>query len=99
MDRNGDGNSSRFYKFVAFDEVAIAELSRLEAGDALSIQGALTIEEYDGKDGSKKFGLKVVVDHVLALRQPPKPREPKAAIAVSRSWQRPFDDLEAGHAK
>jgi hypothetical protein len=38
------------------------------------VQGALKAETYE-KDGATKLSLSVVADHVLALRQPPKPRE------------------------
>jgi hypothetical protein len=39
---------------VAFNAEAIAELMRLDLGDAISVQGALTIDEY-GKDGEKRM--------------------------------------------
>jgi single-stranded DNA-binding protein len=51
------------------DEAAQAELMRLKAGEALTIQGALRVETYE-KDAETKLSLSVVADHVLALRQP-----------------------------
>ncbi len=96
-DNGGEGNASRYFKFVAFDAAPIAELSRLSDGDAVAVQGSLAVEEFGAKDGVRKFALKIVADHVVALRQPPKKREPKAAADVaSKSWQRPFDDWGDG---
>jgi single-stranded DNA-binding protein len=74
-----DGESGAFWSVVAFNAEAIAALMRLDAGDSFSVQGAFTIDEYE-KDGEKRFSRKLVADHVLALRQPPKPRERPADV-------------------
>ncbi len=60
---------------TAFSDPAQAELMRLGEGDGVSVQGALKVETYE-RDGETKLSLSLVADHVLPLRQPPKPREP-----------------------
>lgn len=62
----------------AFDEVARAELSRLTAGDSLTVQGAAKLSVYE-KTGEWRPSLDGTAAHVLALRQPPKKRAPKQA--------------------
>jgi single-stranded DNA-binding protein len=69
-----DGDALQWWKVIAFSESVQTELMRLGDGDALSVQGALKVETYE-KDGATKLSLSVVADHVLAQRQPPKPRE------------------------
>ena len=67
------GETTQWWRIIAFSENAQAELLRLSEGDALSVQGALKVEEYE-KEGQKRVSLGVIASHVLALRQPPKPR-------------------------
>lgn len=76
--RTKDGDSFQFMRFVAFSESAQAELLRLDDGDSLSIQGSLKAEIYE-KDGEPRISLNIVASQVLALRQPPKERKPKAS--------------------
>jgi single-stranded DNA-binding protein len=64
---------------------------RLTDGDALSVQGALKAETYE-KDGATKLSLSVVADHVLALRQAPKPREKTSPSERPAGANRDFDD-------
>jgi single-stranded DNA-binding protein len=66
--RTKDGESTQWWKLVAFSETVQAELMRLADGDAISVQGAFKVETYE-KDGVTKISLSVVADHVLALRQ------------------------------
>lgn len=63
-----DGEALQWWRVTAFSESVMAELMRLAEGDALSVQGALKVEEYE-KDGQKRVSLGVIADHVLALRQ------------------------------
>jgi single-stranded DNA-binding protein len=74
-----DGGGSQFIRIFSFSESCQAELMRLDDSDALSVQGALKAETYTASDGSIKISLSIVADHVLALRQPPRERKPKAA--------------------
>jgi single-stranded DNA-binding protein len=73
-----DGDASQWWKILAFSESACAELLRLGDGDAVSAQGQLKAELYE-KDGETRLSLSVIADHVLALKQPPRQREKKAA--------------------
>jgi single-stranded DNA-binding protein len=65
-----DGETAQWWKVLAFSESAQAELMRLTDGDALSVQGALKVEEYE-KEGQNRVSLGVIADHALALRQSP----------------------------
>jgi single-stranded DNA-binding protein len=70
-----------FWHIVAFSDSTQAELLRLGEGDKIAVQGALKIETYTGKDGQARISRSVTADNVLALRQPPKEREPKTERA------------------
>jgi single-stranded DNA-binding protein len=87
-----DGEAVQWWKVVAFSESAQSELLRLGDGDAVTCQGPLKVETYE-KDGETKLSLSLVAGHVLALRQPPKPRSenhpPRERCAAT---DRPFDD-------
>ena len=71
-------------------------LRRFTDGDAVSIQGALKAELYAKDGGEPKLSLSIIADHVLALRQPPKPREPVSEKTAPRGRpagaNRDFDD-------
>ena len=51
---------------------------RLVEGDKVSVQGSLKVEPYTARDGQTRISRTVFADHVLALRQPPRERKPKA---------------------
>jgi single-stranded DNA-binding protein len=81
-----------FCNVVAFDKNAQAELLRLEEGDALSVQGPAKVGVFE-KNGEHRASLEVIAAHVLALRQPPKPREAKPKpIAATPPGRPDFDD-------
>jgi single-stranded DNA-binding protein len=86
-----DGDTFQFWRVTAFSESVQAELMRLTDGDAMSVQGALKAETYE-KDGATKLSLSVVADHVLALRQAPKPREKTSPSEQPARANRDFDD-------
>jgi single-stranded DNA-binding protein len=71
--RAKEGEGTQWWKVLAFQESAQAELMRLADSDALSVQGQLKAETYE-KDGVTKLSLSIVADRVLPLRQPPKQR-------------------------
>jgi single-stranded DNA-binding protein len=73
-----DGEATQWWNIVAFSESAQLELMRLSEGEAMAVQGAMRIEEYE-KDGQKRVSLSIVADHVLALRQPQKPPAARSA--------------------
>ncbi len=92
--RQTSGADATFWRVFAFSDHVRSELKRLNEGDALTVQGALEAKIYDGGQGPR-FSLSVVADHVLALRQPPKQREKKAAAQKPRATaaaQEGFDD-------
>jgi len=74
-------NAVDFWSVLAFSESAQAELMRLGEGDKVSLQGSLKLEVYTSKNGEQKVSRTLFADHVLALRQPPRERKPKAAPA------------------
>jgi hypothetical protein len=72
-----DNSGSDFWSIMCFSESAGAELMRLAVGERLAVQGAPKFSTYT-KGGETKVSQTVFVDHVMALRQPPKERKPKA---------------------
>jgi single-stranded DNA-binding protein len=69
---------SLFVKLFAFSDHAKDELARLYDGDAVAVQGRLSVETYISvSDGKTKVGLSIVAEQILPLRQPPKTREVK----------------------
>ena len=71
---------------ICFDEVAQAELLRIKAGDAVSVQGKATPKVYM-KDDEPRPSLQVTASHVLPLRPRNEPKyEPRAE---SRSFPKP----------
>lgn len=86
-----NGTEFRFWKIFAFGETACAELERLGDGDALSVQGGFEAKIYE-KAAKASVSLSVTADHVLALRQPPKKREPK--VPRDRGSGRPPKDYD-----
>jgi single-stranded DNA-binding protein len=91
-----DGDAFQFWRMTAFSDSAQAELMRLTDGDAVSVQGALKAEIYEKAGGETRLSLSVIAEHVLALHQPWKPREPDSDRTPPRercaATDRPFDD-------
>jgi single-stranded DNA-binding protein len=77
-------NSSDFWSVLAFGDTAGAELMRLAVGERVTIQGGLKLEIFE-KDGQARISRTIFADHVMALRQPPKERKPKAPPVGSKS--------------
>jgi len=78
-----DNTTSDFWSVLAFGDTASAELLRLAVGERVAIQGGLKLEVYTANDGQTKVSRTIFVDHVLAVRQPPKERKPKAKATAS----------------
>jgi single-stranded DNA-binding protein len=76
-----DNASSDFWSVLAFGDTAGAELLRLGINERVTIQGGLKLELYTANDGATKISRTIFADHVMALRQPPKERTPKAKAA------------------
>lgn len=72
-----DNTPTDFWDVLAFSETAGADLLRLGEGERVTVQGTLKCEllERDGKP--PRIIRTVFVDHVLALRAPPKERKAK----------------------
>lgn len=82
---------SHFWSVVCFEQAVSDELCRLEAGDAIAIQGPLSVETYEHA-GATRINRKIVAQAVLSLRQPgalkaktDKTAEPTARRAPDRS--------------
>ena len=86
-------SAAEFWSILAFSESAQAELSRLGEGDKISVQGSLKVEPYTARDGQTRINRTVFADHILALRQPPRERKPRAVPADATLRPRAdFDD-------
>ncbi|MGH6800712.1 MAG: single-stranded DNA-binding protein, partial [Methylocella sp.] len=86
-----DGDASQFVRITAFSETAQAALMPLREGEYLSAQGKLEASIYAPQEGEARVSLSLVAAHIMVLRQPPKPREPKAAASQS-AGRAPFED-------
>ena len=91
--RAKDGETTLWWKVVAFSESAQAELMRLVDGDSLAVQGSFRTELYHPDGGEPKLSLNIIADHVLALRPPPKERKAKTPSDTPyRGGAAAFDD-------
>jgi single-stranded DNA-binding protein len=80
----------QWWNVTAFRAEVVAELLRLQEGDALSATGPLTASIYEGSQGQgPRLSLTVVAENVISLRRQKERREPVEAAA---SPERPFDD-------
>jgi hypothetical protein len=77
-----DNGGAEFFDLMVFSETAAVELMRLGEDEKLAVQSSLKVEIYNGKISRTVF-----VDHVLALRAPPRERKPKAARAPTSQGQ------------
>jgi single-stranded DNA-binding protein len=86
--RDGD---TTWCSVITFSEDAMAELLRLKAGDAVSVQGKLKVGICQ-KDGSDpRPSLDVVASAVVGLKPKPRTRQPRQA----RTDGREFDPRQA----
>jgi single-stranded DNA-binding protein len=90
----GSGDETSWVKLVAFDLTVQSELSRLAAGDAVAVQGAVKISIYE-KDGTRQLNIDLIATAITALRHPKKPR---VDAAGSSSKPHAFVAREAGDA-
>jgi single-stranded DNA-binding protein len=73
-----DGDTSQFWRVLAFGNTAQNEIMRLADGDAVSIQGELKTEIYQPENGEPRLNLTVVANVVSPLRRPAKARAKSA---------------------
>lgn len=83
-----DGNAISWWKVLAFGADAQAALSGLRDGESLSAQGRLGVGTYE-RNGETRLSFTVVADHVMALRQPAKPRAPRQKQQQDEKQHRP----------
>jgi hypothetical protein len=81
------GQETACASVIVFAEDARTELLRLKEDDALTVQGEGRLSTYQGQDGTTRPSLSVTADHVLALRQPKRPKTSAAAEQVERTYQ------------
>jgi single-stranded DNA-binding protein len=86
--KSGTPTDTQWWNVIAFDTTAQAELLRLQAGDAVAIQGTAKLGVFE-KNGEHRASLDVTAAHVLALRQP------KPVKAKQDATPRQADDREA----
>jgi hypothetical protein len=77
-----DGEATQWWQCFVFSESAQAELMKLGEGDALACQGVPKFELFRPETGEPRVSLSIAIDHVLALRQPPKAREKKEHVPL-----------------
>ena len=77
-----DNTAADFWNLLVFSTSVQEELLRLSEGDKLAVQGSVKLEIFNGKISRTVF-----VDHILALRAPPKERKPKAAKPAPTSQE------------
>jgi single-stranded DNA-binding protein len=91
--RAKEGETTLWWKVVAFSESTQAEIMRLADGDGVSVQGSFKAEMYTPEGGEPRVSLSIIADRVLALRQPPRERKaPKEREAPYRGGAAAFDD-------
>lgn len=86
------GSEIQFWRAFVFSESAQAELMRLGEGDSLACQGVPKFELFRPEAGEPRVSLSITVDHVLALRQPPKERKKKDAAPAPLRSEKPASD-------
>jgi single-stranded DNA-binding protein len=90
----GTPSDPQFVNVCVFDQLAQSELLRLTAGDAVSVQGTGCISVFQDKNGEHRASLDLTASHVLALRQPKKPRAPEKATP-ELNFDDGFEGLES----
>ena len=86
------GNDSHVVTVFVFSESGQAEALRLHEGDSLAVQGTPKFELYRPENGEPRVSLSITVDHVLALRQPPKERKKKEPAPAPARAEKPAPD-------
>jgi single-stranded DNA-binding protein len=73
--RAGTATEAQWANIVCFDAAAQSELLRLRVGDSVCVQGPAKLGVFQDKAGEHRVSLSVTANHVLALRQPAKPKQ------------------------
>jgi single-stranded DNA-binding protein len=94
--RTGSGEDTIWANIAVFDERAQAELMRLKAGEAASIQGAVKVSVFE-QNGEHRASLDVAASHVTALRQPRCPKSKTDGVETAQSCKNPFPGCTAAN--
>lgn len=80
----GEGDDKQWLRVVVFGEMAQAIAPRLHKGGRIYVEGKLSQDEWKGKDGQQRHGLKVAAFRVELLNQigRNRPRKAKAKAPV-----------------
>lgn len=62
--------SLQFWWVLAFDETAKYELTRLDPGDCVCVQGRPQFDVYKNESGASRVSLTVIAEKIIALYQP-----------------------------
>jgi single-stranded DNA-binding protein len=63
-----EGEHTRLWPIVAFNDAVQSELMRLSVGDAVAVRGSLKAELYD-KNGETQLSFGVIAEHAVGLRR------------------------------
>jgi Single-strand binding protein family len=86
--RTESGDETIWANIAVFDEIPQAELPRLKAGEAVSIQGALKVSVFE-KSGEHRANLNVTAWHVMGLRQPRREKPKMPAVETGGPYRNP----------
>lgn len=66
-DGYGDNKTTAWHNIVCFDKVADIAGQYLRKGGLVYVEGRITYEQWDDKDGNKRTATKIVVDQIRLL--------------------------------
>jgi hypothetical protein len=75
-------------RYRGLHEIPQAELLRLKAGEAVSIQGALKVSLFE-KSGERRANLNVTANHVMGFQQPRREKPKMPAVETGRPYRNP----------
>jgi len=73
--RDGRGDETRWWSTLIFEAVAVDEISRLGIGDPIAVAGEIDAQVYAPDGGEPRINLQILVDRVVSVRKPAKPKE------------------------
>jgi Single-strand binding protein family len=73
---SGENAPAEYWSVLCFSDSGQEQLLRLGLNEKLSVQGSMKVELFE-KDGQQRISRTIFVDHVLALRAPPREKKPK----------------------
>jgi single-stranded DNA-binding protein len=82
--RVGADDAAQWVNATVFDSTAIEAVDKLVKGTRVYVEGRLTLDEWTGQDGAKRYGLSIVAWHCRVAqigRNRPKREQPTSAAA------------------